>query len=170
MVGGICCKISTEWWNELEHHRKSYGRESMRQCTGNINSIDVWEQRKMRAKKLQGETKGVVQAVDLQLGSGWKSSRGFWLHVESVIGPAGIYARMQAICHNSMCPAPTGRKKVTLGRRLKNLVWNFSSAPVFLSCWHMYVCVISKRVKGKSSSSLNDSTRLQFGFIFIPSY
>lgn len=62
----------------------------MRQCTGNINSIDVWEQRKMSAKKLQREIKGVVQAVDLQLESGWKSSRGFWLHVESVIAPAGI--------------------------------------------------------------------------------
>lgn len=62
----------------------------MRQCAENINSIDVWEQRKTSAKKLQGEIKGVVQAVDLQLGSGWKSSRGFWLHVESAIAPAGI--------------------------------------------------------------------------------
>lgn len=34
----------------------------------------------------------------------------------------------------------------------------------------MDVCVISKRVKGKSSSSLNDSTELQFGFIFISSF
>lgn len=34
----------------------------------------------------------------------------------------------------------------------------------------MDVCVISKRVKGKSSSSLNDSIKLQFGFIFIPSF
>lgn len=61
-------------------------------------------------------------AEDLQLGSGHKSSRGSRLHVERVIAPAGIQARMQAICHNSVCASPDGRNKVTLGCRQENLV------------------------------------------------
>uniref|UniRef100_A0A8D0EHD1 Uncharacterized protein n=1 Tax=Strix occidentalis caurina TaxID=311401 RepID=A0A8D0EHD1_STROC len=124
---------------------------------------------KTKAKNFKNKQKGRLGlAEDLQLGSGQKSSRGSWLHVERVIAPAGMQARMQAICHNRVCPDPDGRNKVTLGRRQENLL-GLKFLPC--SCFTLLpACVIPKRGRARSSPLLNDSTNLSLGFIFIPPY